>query len=107
MIVARPVGFTYYGVPPLTRKLVTSCLRLRIEQWRKLSSFRIDRISFRSLKLVAAVAGGSQITTIITPERGKMCSITNGVPVNREEVLQYSQRWFESSMTCRRNASER
>ncbi len=53
------------GINP--SKLVSPSLRSRVEQRRKLSSFRIDRISFRPLKLVAAVAGGSQVTTIITP----------------------------------------
>jgi len=31
--------------------------------------------------------------------------MTKGVPVNREDVLQYSQRWFASSLTCRRTFS--
>lgn len=46
-------------------KLVSPSLRSGIEQGFKLTRFRIDRIGFRTLELVAAIAGCCQIPTIV------------------------------------------
>jgi len=83
-------------------KVINPLLMTRIKQRDKLTALGVSGMGLRTLELVASKQAAARLLSSSLPpsDFGKMCSITNGVPVTLDEVWQYSHRAFAAEITC-------